>query len=157
MEHLGHGTIGALAYVGGHELFFNHPAGGRDVERRSSFRSHLDDDGRLIYEVGLSFRVNGKPGEDWRMAVAYEPDDTYTILLFRASAPRSPGNCNRADEVLLRIENVQDDDLQHAVETLYDDALKTHANKLPSEAGIPPLSRPLRQPQTVRPSGAFRS
>ena len=83
LEQLRHGMVGALDYVGGHELFFNHPPNGRDPQCRSSFHSYVGENGRLKYEVGLSFRVKGKPGENWRMTIAYEPDDMYTIWLMR--------------------------------------------------------------------------
>lgn len=115
--------VGALDYVGGHELFFNHPASGRDHECRSSFRSHLDESGKLKYEVGLSFRVNGRPGENWRMSVAYEPDDTYTVWLVRDTGQRLPRS-GFGPEVLATMNDVGSDDLQHAVESVYDEAFK---------------------------------
>lgn len=120
MEQLRHGMVGALDYVGGHELFFNHPPNGRDHECRSTFRSHVCERGGLKYEVGLSFRVNGKTGEDWRMTVAYEPDDTYTVWLLRDAARRQ----RPAPEVLASMDRVNSDDLQHAVESMYDKAIK---------------------------------
>jgi hypothetical protein len=121
MEQLRHGMVGALDYVGGHELFFTHPPNGRDHECRSSFRSHVGENGSPKYEVGLSFRVNGKPSENWRMTIAYEPDDTYTIWLVRDIA------CRQAtlSEVLATVERVNSDDLQHTVESIYDAAVKT--------------------------------
>ncbi len=116
--------VGTLAYVGGHELFFNHPASGRDRECRSSFRSHCDENGTLKYEVGLSFRVKGKPGEDWQMVIAYEPDDTYTIWLLRNCIPSRHAGSRTMFEVILCLDNVSDENLQHAVESTYDDAFK---------------------------------
>jgi hypothetical protein len=121
MEQLRHGMVGALDYVGGHELFFNHPPNGRDHECRSAFRSHVSENGGPRYEVGLSFRVNGKPGENWRMTIAYEPDDTYTVWLMRDTARRHLLTC----EVLASMDQVNSDDLQHAVESIYDEAVKT--------------------------------
>lgn len=120
MEQLRHGMVGALDYVGGHELFFNHPPKGRDHECRSTFRSHLEENGGLKYEVGLSFRVNGKQGESWHMTVAYEPDDTYTVWLMRDAARRQAS----MPEVLASLGRVNSDDLQRAVESIYDEAIK---------------------------------
>lgn len=134
MEQLRHGMVGALDYVGGHELFFNHPPNGRDHECRSRFRSHVGENGRLKYEVGLSFRVNGKPGENWRMAIAYEPDDTYSVWLMRDVARRHLS----MPEVLASADQVGSDDLQHVVESLYDEAAKV------SERNIVSVFNPLQ-------------
>lgn len=123
MEQLRHGLVGALNYVGGHELFFNHPPDGRDHECRSSFRSHVGENGRLNYEVGLSFRVKGKPGEHWQMTIAYEPDDSYTIWLLR-NAGRRQLRAGLMTEVLGSRDQVNGEDLQHAVEFIYDEAVK---------------------------------
>ena len=134
MEQLRHGMVGALNYVGGHELYFNHPANGRDHECRSSFRSHIADNGRLNYEVGLSFRVRGKPGEQWQMTIAYEPNDTYTVWLLR-SAGRRQSRAGATSEVLASMEQVIGDDLQHAVESIYDEAVKAPRKVVPMAAG----------------------
>jgi hypothetical protein len=134
MEQLRHGMVGALDYVGGHELFFNHPPNGRDHECRSSFRSHVGENGGLKYEVGLNFRVNGKPGESWRMTVAYEPDDTYSVWLMRDSVRRQLS----MPEVLANVDQVNSDDLQQAVESIYDEAIKA------SERDFVPEIRPLQ-------------
>jgi hypothetical protein len=124
MEQLRHGMVGTLAYVGGHELFFNHPSTGRDRECRSSFRSHCDENGTLKYEVGLGFRVKGKPGEDWQMVIAYEPDDTYTVWLLRDCAPSRRAGAGTMCEVVLCLDDVSDENLQQAVESIYDEAFK---------------------------------
>ena len=142
MEQLRHGMVGALNYVGGHELFFNHPTNGRDHECRSSFRSHFADSGKLNYEVGLSFRVNGKPGEHWQMTIAYEPDDSYTIWLLR-NAGRRQSRAGATSEVLANVEQVNGDDLQHTVESIYDEAVK-------APQGVSQSSR-------ARPARAMRS
>ena len=135
MEQLRHGMVGALNYVGGHELFFNHPANGRDHECRSSFRSHIADNGRLNYEVGLSFRARGKPGEQWQIIIAYEPDDTYTIWLLR-SAARRQSRAGAMSEVVASMEQVNGDDLQHAVESIYDEAMKAQREVIPKAEGV---------------------
>lgn len=120
MEQLRHGMVGALDYVGGHELFFTHPSDGRDHECRSSFHSHVGENGSLKFEVGLSFRVNGKAGENWRMTIAYEPDDTYTVWLVRDLDRRH----STMSEVLATLGQVNSEDLQHAVESIYDEVVK---------------------------------
>jgi hypothetical protein len=126
MEQLRHGMVGALDYVGGHELFFNHPPDGRDHECRSSFRSHVGENGRLKCEVGLSFRVNGKPGEHWRMTIAYEPDDTYSVWLMRDAGSRQ----FPMPEIVASMDQVSSDDLQHAVESIYDEWGKASEREL---------------------------
>lgn len=131
MEQLRHGMVGALDYVGGHELFFTHPPDGRDHECRSSSHSHIDKNGSPKYEVGLSFRVNGKAGEHWRMTIAYEPDDTYTVWLVRNLERRQ----STLSEVLASMEQVSSDDLQHVVESIYDEAVKAPEPKLARAAG----------------------
>ena len=118
--------VGALDYVGGHELFFNHPPNSRDHQCRSSFHSHIEDSGRLKCEVGLTFRVKGMPGENWRMTIAYEPDDTYTVWLMRNFA-RRPSSMS---EVLATGDQINSDYLHHAVESIYDEAVKTFARDL---------------------------
>ena len=120
MEQLRHGMVGALDYVGGHELFFNHPPNGRDHQCRSSFHSHIAENGRLKYEVGLTFRVKGKAGENWRMTIAYEPDDTYTVWLMRDIVGRPLS----MSQVLATEDEVNSDDLQDVVESIYDDAVR---------------------------------
>lgn len=120
MEQLRHGMVGALDYVGGHELFFNHPPNGRDHQCRSSFHSHIGENERLKCEVGLTFRVKGKPGGNWRMTIAYEPDDTYTVWLMRDIA-RQPFSMS---QVLAAEDEVNSDDLQQTVESIYDEAVK---------------------------------
>lgn len=135
MEQLRHGMVGAIHYVGGRELFFNHPPNGRDHECRSSFRSHIADNGRLNYEVGLSFRVRGKPGEQWQMTIAYEPDDTYTIWLLR-SPGRRQSRAGATSEVVASVEQVNGDDLQHTVESIYDEALKAPREVIPMAEGV---------------------
>lgn len=133
LEQLRHGMVGALDYVGGHELFFNHPPNGRDHQCRSSFHSHLGENGRLKYEVGLSFRVNGKPGQNWRMTIAYEPDDTYTVWLIRDAARQQ----SVSSQVLVAEDQVNSDDLQHAVESIYDEAIKASERHVPLALGSP--------------------
>lgn len=131
MEQLGHGMVGALDYVGGHELFFNHPACGRDHQCHSSFHSYVGENGRLKYEVGLTFRVRARPGENWRMTVAYEPDDSYTVWLMRDAGPQPLS----MSEVLTTRGEINSDDLQDAVESIYDAAVKTSERDLVPSIG----------------------
>src|ERR1700722_7702945 len=125
MEQLRHGMIGALAYVGGSELFFNHPAGGRDGECRSTFWSHLDGSGTLKFEVGLGFRVKSKPGDDCHRIVAYEPNDPYSVWLLSASTSHGWRHAETSGEMIACVNNINEDELQHVVESIYDTALKT--------------------------------
>lgn len=139
MEQLRHGMIGALAYVGGSELFFNHPASGRDGECRSTFWSYLDDCGTLKFEVGLGFRVKSKPGENWRMIVAYEPNDTYTVWLLHASTSHGWLHAETSGEMIACVNNIKDEELQHVVESVYDTALKTRGQETGRLSATPEL------------------
>lgn len=78
----GLGLRDAFVYVGAHNLTYccPEPVG----EYRSSRPSRLTSEAGQAsgeYEVGLQCRVNGKRGHRWTLVIAYEPEDTYSVLL----------------------------------------------------------------------------
>ena len=99
--------VGApLAQIG-----YRHPAEGRECETRGNRSEFVG--GRVHFTVGLEFPVNGKPGEDWRMCVAYEGDDTYSVWIW--------GNEGEIDHAA----GVYNSDLHRVVVDLYDEAIRT--------------------------------
>jgi hypothetical protein len=133
LRHLGPGLSGALVYVGASKQNFTCVHTGpsnpgficpeRDVEQRPSKPSKVALDGGVSYEVGLMFAVNGKRGADWRMLITYEPNDTYSVYLSRKAKPSEKALCR---VILASASLVYGDNLQHVVETMYDDAIRKH-------------------------------
>lgn len=124
----GRGITGALVYCGASTPGYKCPPG--DGECRSGYRSKVTPNGSVDYDVGLSFRVNGKRGENWTIIVAYEPDDTYSVYLWRrvryttAQLLRDPEN-TRIGEVIAEHHDVYCDELKRIVEQTYDNSIKT--------------------------------
>ena len=77
--------------------------------------------GNVDFEVGLRFKVNGKPGNNWVMIIAYEPDDTYSVWLIEGHAGRKPGSM-----VLACHRDVYCDMLRQVIEQTYDQAIRDH-------------------------------
>jgi len=69
---------------------------------------------------GLKFTrgVNGEPGESWRIAVTYEPDDTYSVWVYTLK----PRPCMLIEER----RDVYCEDLCEAVIRAYDEAIEKH-------------------------------
>lgn len=113
---------GAFAYVGAQR--FRYRCAQAEGEYRSSRPSRLtSEDGppRVEFEVGLEARVNGKPGHDWTLVIAYEPDDTYTVWLVEGHAGRKAGSM-----VLACHRDVYCDSLQGVIKSAYDRAIGEH-------------------------------
>lgn len=127
----GRGLRGALVYCGAHQLTYKCPR--VEMEARPGSRSCVTPEGLLDYEVGLTFRVNGKHRQHWTMLVAYEPDDTYSVYLWRKATP-SEQRAGIYGVALDRRDDVYNDNLQEVVERVYDSAIKKHNN------GFIPLS-----------------
>jgi hypothetical protein len=127
MNQMGKGIRGAFAYIGASQVTFRYPLGApRDCEYRSCFRSHEEPTiGGINYDVGLSFAVNGRRGQNWRMLVVYEPDDTYSVWLGRRAKPTEKRE-GKHFVVLDHREDVYCDVLQETVEHMYDKAIKKH-------------------------------
>lgn len=130
---LGHRSInGSIAYVGGHQPIYSHPPHSRDVECRPSQPSSVTPEGLISNEVGLTFSVNGKKRENWKFSIAYEPDDTFTVRLWK-SVRRNPRNLEelrrsledtRVGEVIAERKDVYVAELGRVVEHMYDTAIK---------------------------------
>lgn len=118
----GMGLKGALVYVGVRDLTYR--CAEPDGEYRSSRPSRLVSKrglGCVDFEVGVKFRVNGKPGRNWIMVIAYEPNDTYTVWLVEGHAKRQPGSM-----VLACHRDVYCDTLKSVIEDTYDEAIRVH-------------------------------
>jgi len=118
----GLGMRGAFVYVGAQHLTFKcaEPEG----EYRSSRTSRLVSErglGSVDFEVGVTFRVNGKPGRAWMMIIAYEPNDTYSVWLVEGHKRREASAM-----VLACHRDVYCDTLQSVIEATYDDAIREH-------------------------------
>lgn len=121
IHHLGgRGLGGALAYVAGHQLAFK--CEGQQGEWRGKYPTRETAEGCIDYDVGLTFRVNGPPGQGWRFVVAYEPDDVYSVWLWRLAQTRG----DKRGEVLAVARDVYADALRRVVECMYDDAIQKH-------------------------------
>jgi hypothetical protein len=127
MDQLGRRLNGAFAYIGAHQITYRYPLGApRDREYRSGFKSHEEPMiGGINYDVGLSFAVNGRRGQGWRMLVVYEPDDTYSVWLCRRAKPTEKRE-GKHIVVMDHHADVYGDELKHAVESMYDKAIKEH-------------------------------
>ena len=126
----GLGLRGAFVYVGAYQFRYRcaEPSG----EYRSGFESHLITKNEMAdvdFDVGLQFRVNGKPRKVWTLLIAYEPNDTYTVWLYEAHAGRTTDSM-----VLACHREVYNDMLKEVIEQTYDQAIQTH------NAGFIPLS-----------------
>ncbi len=121
---------GAFVYVGAHQLRYR--CAEASGEYRSGFESRLITKNGMPdveFDVGLQFRVNGKPRKVWTVLIAYEPNDTYTVWLYEAKGGRT------ADSMVLACHReVYNDMLKEVIEQTYDQAIQTH------NAGFIPLS-----------------
>jgi hypothetical protein len=118
----GMGMRGAFVYVGARDTTFR--CAQVEGEYRSGRMSSLvvrRGHGCVDYEVGLQCRVNGKRGRDWRLIVAYEPNDTYTVWLVEGHTGRRPESM-----VLACQRDVYCDTLQSVIEDTYDQAISDH-------------------------------
>ena len=119
----GLGVNGAPAYVGAHQFSYKCPPS--ESEYRSSYPSRATPEGQLDYDVGLTFLVNGKRGQHWTMLVAYEPDDTYSVWLWRRATAVEQAR-GRLGVVLSRKDEVYCDTLKETIERMYDEAIRQH-------------------------------
>ena len=127
-QQIGTGISGGLAYVGADKLAYVYPKGApRDCEYRPDCPSVVDPaTGALKAEISLTFKVNAT----WTVviAVAYEPDDTYTVRMFRLRSPRERMDGGPVVEVISERADVYCDELQGVVERMYDDYIREHQN-----------------------------
>jgi hypothetical protein len=91
--------------------------------------SSVGKDGMIEYQVGLQFNVNIKPG--WKIIVTLEPDDTYTVRLWRQHRRNTwlqKDGSMLVGEVIEEMTDVYCDMLQETVEHIYDQAIQKHNN-----------------------------
>jgi hypothetical protein len=118
----GLGMRGAFIYVGARDITYR--CAEPDGEYRSSRQSRLVSKrgrGSVDFEVGVKFRVNGRRGRNWKMVIAYEPDDTYTVWLVEGHFTRQMDSM-----VLACRRDVYCDTLQSVIEATYDEAIREH-------------------------------
>lgn len=108
---------GAVVYVGGHDLRFRHPAAGHDEETRGTVNEWKSGAG-VEFDVGVTFRVNGKPGERWTITVVYTASDNYSVWLWAQNGEGGPS-------LIERVDGVYCEELAHTVESVYDRAIET--------------------------------
>jgi hypothetical protein len=123
LQQLGSGLSGALCYVGASQL--QHRCQPGDHECRPPKRSERRADGGISWDVGLMFKVNGRRGQDWRILISYEPDDTYSVYLSRKA------KIKETREGLFRVildsaSDVYCSELQRMIEVMYDKAIKEY-------------------------------
>jgi len=118
----GLGMRGAFIYVGARDITYC--CAEPDGEYRSSRQSRLVSKrgrGSVDFEVGVKFRVNGRRGRNWKVVIAYEPDDTYTVWLVEGHKQREASSM-----VLACHRDVYCDTLQSVIEATYDAAIREH-------------------------------
>lgn len=118
IEQLGQGYSGALIYTGGHDLIYRcRPDGSRPDP------SSVTEAGAIEFQTGLQFRVNGRRNAGWKIFVSLEPNDTYTVRLWRRALPTEQAT-GLAGVILDTANDVYCDDLQLTVEGMYDTAIE---------------------------------
>lgn len=127
-QQLGHGLTGAMVYVGAsHPTYLcKHEYGGAE--------SKVLENGMIDAPVSLSFKVNGKRGQGWRIFISLEPSDTYTVRLWKSIKTSLKKTCKLLQEkkiipvgeVLDTATDIYCDQLQECVEGMYDRAIKAH-------------------------------
>jgi hypothetical protein len=128
----GSGLRGAMVYVGASTRTYKCPRVEGECRPDYPSRRTENGEGLIDYQVGLSFKVNGKRGQGWTMIVAYEADDTYTVWLWKRI--RRPRYTGQVGEVLAEHRGVYCDQLKSTVEQTYDEAIRQHCG------GFIPLS-----------------
>lgn len=126
-QQIGLGLNGGFVYVGASQKVYrcDHECGGSE--------SRVLDNGMIEAPVNLTFRVNGKPRQQWKMIVSLEGDDTYTVYLWRPVRP-SYAKITRLKasnvpvifgQVIDQTSDIYCDQLQSCIEQMYDKAIKT--------------------------------
>jgi hypothetical protein len=126
------GLRNAFVYVGASQLMYKCPE--PDGEYRSGKPAVVTPEGFIDSEVSLTFGVNGRRGQNWKIIISYEPDDTYAVFLWRSirRKPRTIAQLREAiadpkvGEVLFEARDVYCDALQRTVEEIYDSAIKQY-------------------------------
>lgn len=119
----GLGITGAFAYIGANQICSR----SRPDDSKPD-PSVVTPQGAISYQVGLQFAVNGKRGEGWKMVVAFEPSDTYTVRLWRRSTEDELKNAGVMGVILDSTDDVYCDNLQRVVESMYDRAIEQYCN-----------------------------
>jgi hypothetical protein len=119
VEQLGRGLCGALMKIGGAMIAYH--------DTIPTIPTSSDDAGWISAQCYLTFSCNGKRGQGWRFHVALEPNDTYTVRLWRSKRSRGAGGSARG-EIIGHADHVYCDALREVVVRLYDDAIRQHCD-----------------------------
>jgi hypothetical protein len=111
----GRGLNGGLVYVGAKQFI------GQDKDIGGF--STIDDHGCIVAGCYLMFQVNGKRGQNWKIIVALEPNDTYTARLWR-KANAAEARQGKIGVIIGEASDVYCDTLQGTVEEMYDAAIR---------------------------------
>lgn len=118
----GRGTRGAFTYVGAQNLMYNQ----KTKEGTPNETRYFPEHGTFDVDTGLTFNVNMGKGSQWKMIVAYQPSDTYSVFLWRGFRGEKAAKTGKMGEAVTKIHDVYADELQHTVESVYDDAIKKY-------------------------------
>lgn len=117
----GAGIHGAPCYTGGCKgLCYKE----RDDGRKPDASRFDEETGSLHWEVGLSWLVNVKRNQTWKMVVAYEPCDTYTVYLLKIHGPMTAAKTGKLAVLVDSADDVYCDNLQRVAEGMYDDLIE---------------------------------
>jgi len=123
----GTGINGAFAYTGGRNRAY-HAGEGTDNGAYPLKMSSVKDNGTISADSYLQWDVNVKRGQVWRVIVAYEPNDTYTVRLWRMFGAQKMFKTGKVGEVLYEFGEVYCDNLKSVVESTYDQAINKYNN-----------------------------
>lgn len=125
LDQVGQGLDGGIVYCGGRNLLMTFPLdGNRAEECRPERESTVTPFGMIDTPVSLRFRVNAR--RDVRVVISYEPDDTYTVRLWRAHKLARRMKDGVMGEVLREQRDVYCDMLQEVVERFYDGYIREY-------------------------------
>ena len=119
LEQLGTGLNGAFAYTGGKNIVYKYrPDDSKPVN------SQVLENGLIDYEIGIQYTPN--IGRNWKMIVSLEGSDTYTVRLWKPYTAPKAAKTGLFGKVMAEAKYVYNDMLKDIVESMYDEAIKTH-------------------------------
>ena len=116
----GRGMNGALLYTGATGLTFKDA-----TPERTPTASYFDKEtGAIHFDVGLMFKVNMRHGQTWKVVVALDPGDTYSVYLLHVAGIKTFTLTCKLSDLADSYTGVYADMLQDIVETVYDNQLQ---------------------------------
>ena len=115
----GRGFNGALLYTGASQLTFKD-----DDPDRTPTASRFDKEtGAIHFDVGLMFKVNMRHGQTWKVVVALDPGDTYSVYLLHVAGIKTFTLTCKLSDLADSYTGVYAEMLQDIVQTIYDKEL----------------------------------